>query len=98
MYISRRGSLIKNIATAIVNGSITLVILLVAPLGLAAVIMNTLAVTAATFIVGIIFDSIAVWLLNASRQDYFDYPLESQPVHRLSQRRNQDMRRRKDWQ
>ncbi len=33
---------LRNLVTAVVNGSITLAILLIAPLGLAAVITNTI--------------------------------------------------------
>jgi hypothetical protein len=49
MYVSSRAALVRNIAIAIANGSITLVILLIAPLGLATVIINTLLITVASF-------------------------------------------------
>ncbi len=45
MYISRRFATVRNVSVSTVNGGITLVILLIAPLGLAAVIINTLLVT-----------------------------------------------------
>ncbi|MBD1215029.1 MAG: hypothetical protein H9534_20385, partial [Dolichospermum circinale Clear-D4] len=51
MYISRRSATFRNVSISTVNGGITLVILLIAPLGLAAVIINTLLVTVATYIV-----------------------------------------------
>lgn len=41
MYISTRAAVVRNLATAITNGAITLTLLLIAPLGLAAVIGNT---------------------------------------------------------
>ncbi|GAB1543359.1 hypothetical protein NUACC21_60330 [Scytonema sp. NUACC21] len=50
MYISTRAALVRNLAVALLNGTITLIILLIAPLGLAAVITNTLLVTVATFV------------------------------------------------
>jgi hypothetical protein len=49
MYLSLRMALIRNLSIALVNGAITLVILLIAPLGLAAVMINTLLVTIATY-------------------------------------------------
>ncbi|ALB39670.1 MULTISPECIES: CRISPR-associated protein Csx18 [Nostocales] len=49
MYISNRAALVRNLAVAFLNGTITLIILLIAPLGLAAVIINTILVTIATF-------------------------------------------------
>ena len=97
MYISRRGSLVKNVATAVVNGAISLVILLIAPLGLAAVIMNTFVITVSTFIVGIGFDHLSFWLLKGSKRQYFDYPLENQNIQSFSQRRHGDITRRQDW-
>lgn len=50
MYISHRAALVRNLGVAICNGVITLIILLIAPLGLTAVIINTLLVTLASFI------------------------------------------------
>jgi len=49
MYLTPRSAQIRNIAIATVNGCITLVILLIAPLGLAAVIFNTLLVALASY-------------------------------------------------
>ena len=51
MYISRRSATVRNVSISTVNGGITLVILLIAPLGLAAVIINTMLVAVATYIV-----------------------------------------------
>lgn len=50
MYINKRSQLVRNITLAIANGSITLIILLIAPLGLAAVIINTVLITISTFV------------------------------------------------
>jgi Na+/serine symporter len=44
MYISPRAAKVRNVLVSAANGSITLIILLIAPLGLAAVIINTLLV------------------------------------------------------
>jgi hypothetical protein len=45
-----------------VNGGITLIILLIAPLGLAAVIINTLLVAVSTYIVASAADRVILWL------------------------------------
>ena len=48
MYTTSRAANVRNLSIALVNGTVTLIILLIAPLGLAAVITNTFLVTAAT--------------------------------------------------
>lgn len=62
MYLSNRAALVRNLAVASLNGGITLIILLIAPLGLAAVIINTLLVTLASFINATAGDSIVRFL------------------------------------
>ena len=62
MYISRRSATLRNVSISTVNGGITLIILLIAPLGLAAVIINTLLVTVATYIVASAADRVILWL------------------------------------
>lgn len=62
MYISRRAVTMRNLFVSLFNGAITLVILLIAPLGLAAVIFNTLVVTAATYTISTVADKIVAWL------------------------------------
>ena len=49
MYINQRSQLVRNIALSAANGGITLIILLIAPLGFAAVIINTILITISTF-------------------------------------------------
>lgn len=58
MYISRRGAILRNGLVSFFNGSVTLVILLIAPLGLMAVIINTLLVTFATYVVSSVADKV----------------------------------------
>lgn len=78
MYLSTRGTVVRNLATAIINGTITLVLLLIAPLGLAAVIGNTFLVTVASFFVGTFADMVVDWLnLSGARQKNF-YPLNTE--------------------
>ena len=62
MYISRRSATVRNFSVSAVNGSITLAILLIAPLGLAAVIINTALVTMTTYIVCGVSDKVILWL------------------------------------
>lgn len=62
MYISPRFAQVRNLAVAIVNGTITLVILLIAPLGLAAVIINTALVTLSSYITAITADRVVLFL------------------------------------
>jgi hypothetical protein len=69
MYISPRTATVRNLLVSVANGSITLVILLIAPLGLAAVIINTLLVTVATYVVTIIADWVMVWLQPSSQAE-----------------------------
>jgi hypothetical protein len=47
---------------ATINGTVTLIILLIAPLGLLAVIVNTFLVAMSTFIVCYLSDGIVLWL------------------------------------
>jgi Tfp pilus assembly protein PilV len=62
MYISSRSALVRNLGVALLNGIVTLIILLIAPLGLAAVIINTLLVTVASFVNATAGDTIVNFL------------------------------------
>jgi hypothetical protein len=50
MFLPKSIVLARNIAVAFLNGLLTLIILLIAPLGLLAVITNTVLVTLSTYI------------------------------------------------
>ncbi len=65
MYISHRAALVRNLGVAICNGAITLIILLIAPLGLTAVIINTILVALASFVNAAAGDSIVRFLQPA---------------------------------
>ena len=78
MYITSRASTIRNFSLAAVNGTITLIILLIAPLGLATVISNTLLVTVATFFASTVADQI-VRYLQPSRAQEIPNSLDSTP-------------------
>ena len=69
MILTERSALIRNLLVSGTNGAITLVILLIAPLGLAAVIINTVLITFATYFVSNIADRIVWWLQSESRKD-----------------------------
>lgn len=69
MYIPSRASTIRNFSVAAVNGTITLIILLIAPLGLSAVIFNTFLVTVATFLASTVADQIVRYLQPSRAQD-----------------------------
>lgn len=58
MYLSNRALQVRNASIAGLNGALTLIILLIAPLGLAAVIINTVLVTIATYATGTAVDRI----------------------------------------
>lgn len=62
MYIPHHAAVVRNLAVALLNGAITLIILLIAPLGLAAVIINTLLVTLVSFINAAAVDRIVLFL------------------------------------
>ncbi|NJK36253.1 MAG: hypothetical protein HC919_15705 [Oscillatoriales cyanobacterium SM2_2_1] len=66
MYLSPRSARLRNIALAAVNGIVSLAILLIAPLGLAAVVINTALIVAATYITGTIADRLIRYLQGSA--------------------------------
>lgn len=101
MNKSLKKHLVKNISSAFINGLITLILLLIAPLGLAGVIFNTLAITVSTFIVTMSFDFITLWLFNSPRQQYFDRemtqynrPLDEEYINPIIRQNNLNIFRR----
>jgi hypothetical protein len=62
MYLTLRAALIRNLIVAVFNGGLTLAILLIAPLGLAAVIANTFMVTASTLVMTTMGDGVVYFL------------------------------------
>lgn len=62
MYISSHATIVRNFAIATINGAVTLIILLIAPLGLAAVISNAFLVTVASFFTATAADAIIRYL------------------------------------
>ncbi|MDR9404895.1 MAG: CRISPR-associated protein Csx18 [Halothece sp. Uz-M2-17] len=78
MFISPRIALVRNLAVAGFNGLIALVILLIAPMGLAGVITNTLMITVASFFNATACDRIVLFLQSGQtpRQQTSVSPLE----------------------
>ncbi|KJH70755.1 CRISPR-associated protein Csx18 [Aliterella atlantica] len=62
MYISPRATLVRNVSVSLINGTVTLIILLIAPLGLMAVIINTVLIALATYIVSVGADRVTAYL------------------------------------
>lgn len=62
MYISPRAILVRNVSVSLINATVTLIILLIAPLGLMAVIINTVLIALATYIVSVGADRVTVYL------------------------------------
>lgn len=62
MYFTPRVAQVRNLLVAVVNGLVTLVILLIAPLGLAAVLINTLLVMLATYLTATAADRMVGYL------------------------------------
>lgn len=82
MYISPRAALVRNVSVSLINGCITLIILLIAPMGLAAVIINTMLVTVATCIVTIAADWVMVFLKGGQQAELLSQPRQSQIRYR----------------
>lgn len=61
-----RVMLVRNSLVAFFNGLVTLIILLIAPLGLAAVVTGTVAVAFSSMVVGAVADSVVRYLTGAT--------------------------------
>lgn len=90
MYISHRAALVRNLAVSLLNGGITLIILLIAPLGLAAVIINTLLVTLASFINTTAGDTIVRFLQPTQIKTMIAEIISQQSIIINSSQKNQD--------
>lgn len=94
MYISTRAALLRNALVSIANGSITLIILLIAPLGLAAVMINTLLVTVATYAVSSVADQVIAWFLPPTHAELLSQFKSLQQSLRRSQNSSLEQHRR----
>lgn len=83
--LTRRAALVRNLAVASVNGAITLVILLIAPLGLVSVWTNTILVSVATFATATAADRIVKYLnADPQRAQLIDGTTYSSPTQQAS--------------
>ena len=71
MHLSSRAALVRNLAVALGNGLGTLIILLIAPMGLLAVIVNTGLVAVSTFFIATAADRVVLFLLPAKSPQAF---------------------------
>ncbi|WP_448573887.1 CRISPR-associated protein Csx18 [Trichothermofontia sp.] len=62
MYLSKKSARMRNLAVAVVNGVLTWIILIIAPLGLMAVIVNTLLVAIASYVSATLADKVVRYL------------------------------------
>ena len=90
MYISSNAALVRNVSASVVNGGITLIILLVAPLGLLAVIINTLLVTVATYTTIVAADRVMLFLDRNQQAELISKSKQS----RIRSRNSSDLDRR----
>ena len=68
-FLTTKMARVRNLSVSIANGAISLTILLIAPMGLFAVIVNTLLIVAATYGSLTASDHILVYLLRDERRD-----------------------------
>ncbi len=68
-FLTAKMARVRNLSVAVANGAISLVILLIAPMGLFSVIVNTLLIVAATYGTLTASDRILVYLLRDELRD-----------------------------
>jgi hypothetical protein len=96
MYISPRAAKVRNVMVSVFNGGTTLIILLIAPLGLAAVIINTLLVAIATYGITTIADRVILWLHPVSEAELLsDSASSSGGLHRQPRHSSVERTRRR---
>lgn len=92
MFISQKALFIRNLSATLINSLITLILLLIAPLGLVTVVTNTVAVGLSTFFVSTGLDLIIFWLIRGNQPHNFpqqNYNYRNQ----LSQLNNSNLHR-----
>ncbi|WP_013334536.1 CRISPR-associated protein Csx18 [Gloeothece verrucosa] len=95
MYLTKRAACVRNIAVSSATGAITLAILLIAPLGLAAVIINTVLVTVSSFAVGLVGDWVVSWLLAPSHHQHLSSG--NRQEYLIHSRRQREIEEYKDY-
>ncbi|MDY7014581.1 MAG: CRISPR-associated protein Csx18 [Cyanobacteriota bacterium] len=92
MYLSSRAIFIRNTIVSGVNGAITLILLLIAPLGLAAVLTNTVLIAASTFATCSLGDFVVGWLLRSRAPSYLAGEAQQQGMRRSDRPSEMDRR------
>lgn len=98
MYLSMRVAFVRNIAASAINSLVTLVLLLIAPLGLAAVIVNTVLVGISTFLVCSACDIVVGWLSHANPPERLLTKDRQGKIVSRSQKPQNIEQRRPDWE
>ncbi|WP_159790727.1 CRISPR-associated protein Csx18 [Sodalinema gerasimenkoae] len=93
MYLSVPRILLRHTVVALLNGGITLVILLIAPLGLPAVITHTLLVAGASLVSSALVDGVVRFLSPTPTVMLGNAKVE-RPASTLSRRQLDDIDRR----
>ena len=81
-FLTDKVARVRNISVSAANGIISLSILLIAPMGLLAVIVNTLLIVAATYGCLTASDRILVYLLRDERRDSLGAARDSNELRR----------------
>ena len=81
-FLTDKVARVRNISVSAANGIISLTILLIAPMGLFAVIVNTLLIVAATYGCLTASDRILVYLLRDERRDSLGAARDSNELRR----------------
>jgi hypothetical protein len=81
-FLTDKVARVRNISVSAANGIISLTILLIAPMGLFAVIVNTLLIVAATYGCLTASDRILVYLLRDERRDSLGAARDSSELRR----------------
>ena len=90
MFISPRAALVRNISVSVVNGTITLIILLIAPLGILAVLINTVLITIVTYTAIATADRVMMFLQRGQQAELLSKSKYSQ----MRSRNNSELDRR----
>ncbi|WP_286392370.1 CRISPR-associated protein Csx18 [Pseudanabaena mucicola] len=81
-FLTAKVARVRNLSVSVANGAISLVILLIAPMGLFAVIVNTLLIVVATYGTLTVSDRILVYLLQDDRRDSLGAARDSSELRR----------------
>ena len=81
-FLTAKMARVRNLSVSVANGAISLTILLIAPMGLFAVIVNTLLIVAATYGCLMVSDRVLVYLVRDERRDSLGAVRDSDELRR----------------